>query len=138
MKKLNKKGFTLVELLAVVVILAILGAIAVTSVTNIIKDNRSKALASSINAVLDAAELACMNETDGVTSTTLPKYLKSNSVTATPGTTASDGTVVITLTKSGEFANVSWPAAGDSKLKMGAATYAVSGSNATITYVCKQ
>lgn len=39
---MNNKGFTLVEVIAVVVILSIVGAIAVPSVTHILKENKVK------------------------------------------------------------------------------------------------
>ena len=48
MKKINKKGFTLVELLAVIVILGVLLLIAVPSVNNIINNSRKKAFLSQV------------------------------------------------------------------------------------------
>ncbi len=50
----NKKGFTLVELLAVIVILGLLMAIAIPSVTKYITQSRKKTLATSIQAYIDA------------------------------------------------------------------------------------
>ena len=50
----NKKGFTLVELLAVIVILGLLMAIAIPSVTKYITQSRKKTLAASIHAYIDA------------------------------------------------------------------------------------
>lgn len=57
MKKLNKKGFTLVELLAVIVILAIVLIIAVPGVLTIIDNSRKDALISSAKTLKDAARL---------------------------------------------------------------------------------
>ena len=50
----NRKGFTLVELLAVIVILGLLMAIAIPSVTRYITESRKKTLAASIQAYIDA------------------------------------------------------------------------------------
>ena len=50
----NRKGFTLVELLAVIVILGLLMAIAIPSVTKYITESRKKTLSASIHAYIDA------------------------------------------------------------------------------------
>ncbi|WP_303971281.1 competence type IV pilus major pilin ComGC [Sporosarcina ureae] len=56
-KKLNQKGLTLVELLAVIVILGIIAAIAVPSIGNIIENTKYNAVkADAVNA-LNAANM---------------------------------------------------------------------------------
>lgn len=55
----NNKGFTLVELLAVVVVLAIVAAIAMQSITGIIRNNRTDSFISSLNTVDESAALSC-------------------------------------------------------------------------------
>ena len=52
----NKKGFTLVELLAVIVILAIILVIAVPKILTVIDDTRKESLKSSALMVIDSAE----------------------------------------------------------------------------------
>ena len=53
---MNKKGFTLVELLAVIVILSLLALLASTSVSKIIKYSRSDLYDTQINLIKKAAE----------------------------------------------------------------------------------
>ena len=55
--KLNKKGFTLVELLVVLVILVIIMTIAIPSVTSSIERSKQKQRDSKIELVVSAAEL---------------------------------------------------------------------------------
>jgi prepilin-type N-terminal cleavage/methylation domain len=53
---MNKKGFTLVELLAVIVILALIALIASPVILGIIKDSQDSAFKSSVNGVKKAIE----------------------------------------------------------------------------------
>jgi len=50
MKRLNKKGFTLVELLAVIIILAIVVTISIPAITNVINDSKNSSLGVAANA----------------------------------------------------------------------------------------
>jgi len=56
MKKLNSKGFTLVELLAVIIILAVIVAIAVPTVSNIINESKQASLNDSAELIVRTIE----------------------------------------------------------------------------------
>ncbi|TQR14846.1 type II secretion system protein [Psychrobacillus soli] len=59
----NQKGLTLIELLAVIVILGIVAAIAVPSIGNMINNSRDKAILAEASSILAGAKLAAL---DGV------------------------------------------------------------------------
>ena len=65
MKRLNKKGFTLVELLAVIVILAIILLIAVPSIMGVVDGAKKDAYASSVMSIINAAELKIGLDVEG-------------------------------------------------------------------------
>lgn len=57
MKKLNRKGFTLVELLVVLVILVVIMSIAIPSVTSSIERSKQKQYDSKVQLLESAAEI---------------------------------------------------------------------------------
>lgn len=59
---MKKKGFTLVELLAVIVILAIILAIAVPSITKLIDNQRKSAFESSIKLIIKNLEVKLLGD----------------------------------------------------------------------------
>ncbi len=79
----NDKGLTLVELLAVIVILGIIAAIAVPSIGNIIEKSRADAVKSEGIQVLNAAKLFVASEgapTDNtIDATDIASYMTENS-----------------------------------------------------------
>ena len=54
---MKKKGFTLVELLAVITLIGILGLITVPIINNTIKNSRKKAFKETLSAIVDAAKI---------------------------------------------------------------------------------
>lgn len=69
MKKINKKGFTLVELLAVIVILGVLLLIAVPSVNNIITNSRKKAFLSQVKLAVENVQTTASIEKESISGT---------------------------------------------------------------------
>ena len=61
MKKSNKKGFTLVELIVVIAIMAILAAVLVPTVTSKIKDANESAADSSCSALANSIQADVMS-----------------------------------------------------------------------------
>lgn len=57
MKKLNKKGFTLVELLVVIVILVVIMSIAIPSITSSLERSKQKEYDAKVKLIISAAEL---------------------------------------------------------------------------------
>ena len=76
MKRLNRKGFTLIELMAVVAILIIIMGIALPNITSSIERSKEKQKQSKIELVTSAADLyfdrhSSASKTNGVKVSTL-------------------------------------------------------------------
>lgn len=54
---MKKQGFTLVELLAVITLIGILGLITVPIINDTIKNSRKKAFKDTLNSIVDAAKI---------------------------------------------------------------------------------
>ncbi|NYF25019.1 prepilin-type N-terminal cleavage/methylation domain-containing protein [Sporosarcina sp. JAI121] len=65
----NEKGLTLVELLAVIVILGIIAAIAIPSIGNVVQSSREKAVIVDAQNVLAAGNLYFLENTDKTSAT---------------------------------------------------------------------
>lgn len=88
----NEKGLTLVELLAVIVILGIIAAIAVPSIGNIIENSRIKAVKADALNVLSAANIYFTEEEDDDGSVTIVD-LKTAGYLESQGSLEDTGTV---------------------------------------------
>ena len=82
----NQKGFTLVELLAVIVILGIIGAIAVPSIAGIIDNSKKDAHIANAQQMVSAARLAVAANDVTFNSTT----------SGTPAVTTTTSTLTLT------------------------------------------
>ncbi len=100
-KKMNNKGFTLVELLAVVVVLAIVAAIAMRSITSIIKNNRIDSYIASVNSAIEGAQLTCVQDGDV---SNIATTVEGTGVIVAPVTgTGNDYKFTVTAANNGEF-----------------------------------
>ncbi len=77
--KMNKKGFTLVELLAVIVILAIIALIATPIILGVIDDARKGAAKSSALGFVDAVEKSIALKMVSDTNASIPSTISTTS-----------------------------------------------------------
>ncbi len=134
MKKLNKNGFTLVELLAVIVILALLIVVVANSVLPALNNSKQSALKTYAQRVIQAAKSNCMSavmlnggtldEKNCGTSTSKLNHEKVMGVAAT------EYSVAINVTKSGDKYSVTG-CVGDKSGNV--ATIAGTNGNETVT-----
>lgn len=71
---MKEKGFTLVELLAIIVLLAIIAVVASPIILNIIENSKKSGFASSVNGIKDAVE----NDYSGRNFDTNSEYIYEN------------------------------------------------------------
>ena len=100
----NKKGVTLVELLAVVVILGIIAAIAVPTIGGLINRQKERAAEATYDAIVEAAKLYASAKDDNqfllseLTGTAGYLDLKDNVVSSTEDGAAEDIWITVTGT----------------------------------------
>ena len=108
MKKIlkNKKGFTLVELLAVIVVLAIIMVIATTQINGIIKKNRVDAFLSTYKVAMNAAKTCAVQQ---ISESNCVESVDYSTDDYTLSITSSDYTnyeIVLTAKAGGQFENI--------------------------------
>lgn len=94
---MNKKAFTLIELIMVIVILGVIAMIAVPTVNSIIKDSKKKAYDEQIALITDTAK-TYMSKYDSETGT-------NNSLKLPKDTSSSYCLTIETIKKSGLLSN---------------------------------
>lgn len=75
MKRLNKKGFTLVELLAVIVVLAVIMVIATQAIGGVLAKNKVDAFKSSLDMAAKQAKMAYTQYDETLTEARVEEYL---------------------------------------------------------------
>ncbi len=120
MKKVQK-GFTLVELIVVITILAILGTIAFISLQGYSQDARNSKVVSDIRSLASAIEV---KSTEGIDLGSLVDTVAANAVTFTDGTTTYAGGIVFSggIVDAG---NINFVALGQSSGDFGVDTYKI-------------
>lgn len=104
MKKLNKKGFTLIELIVVIGILAVLAVVLIPSIMNYVAEAREARNNANARALYSevSAEVAFGTITASGTATgggvSCPYTVASNVLTVFGPCTATDGAISITFT----------------------------------------
>ncbi|MDD6186634.1 MAG: type II secretion system protein [Oscillospiraceae bacterium] len=95
MKKLNKKGFSLVELIVVVAIMAVLVGVLAPSLLRYVEKTRVQKDASAVSEVVEAARLSMADET-----------VNKKTATGSKITIASDGSITCDTTDNALSAEV--------------------------------
>lgn len=105
MKKLNKKGFTLVELLAVIVVLALLMVVAGNAIIGIINKNRADSFVGTYKVAYNTLKMCAASEASETECLAMIDYDdKQYGITIVKGT--ADYTVTVSANTSGSFKNV--------------------------------
>lgn len=143
MKRLNKKGFTLVELLAVIVVLAIIMVIATQTIGNIMAQSRADSFASAVKMIRKGVETTCTLE-GTVTETLLKQHVEYSDVTLTFATkkvgTETYSTIKVTPASGGKFANPDLGTLAETFPVSGGTTYtrtSATTADVTILASCK-
>ena len=101
MKKLNNKGFTLIEVLAVIVILGVLATITVPTVSNVIKQNEENSYKNLQKSIIAAAKIYISDNKYNITlSDTCDSSNERNIITIKEDNSSSDSEKEITVTDS--------------------------------------
>ena len=105
MKTLNKKGFTLVELLAVIVVLAVIMVIATQAIGGVIQKNTVDSFERSLDMVAKQAKTAWIQYGDSVTAEQIEGYVDYDKNQFTISKSGTD-MVCITSVSGGKFDNM--------------------------------
>ena len=108
-KKLNKKGFSLIELIIVIAIMAILAAIIVPTVINKVQEANESAAQTEVSNIATAIqqEIVELQAASGDKTLTYLKKASNNiSLNVTSGTSIKEGKSTIELTGNGDSAKI--------------------------------
>lgn len=100
MKKLNNKGFTLIEVLAVIVILGVLATITVPTVSNVIKQNEENSYKNLQKSIIAAAKIYISDNKYNITLSACDSNNERNIIKIKKDNSSSDSEKEITVTDS--------------------------------------
>ena len=110
MNKLNQKGFTLVELLLVILVLGILATVGITQFVNFGKDAREASVKSNLQILRNAiaSQNGMMRNRCGITSSAWPLLgaLRLNDITAVDTADANAGASTVAYCTAAQIGNV--------------------------------
>jgi type IV pilus assembly protein PilA len=108
----NQKGMTLVELLAVLVILGIIAAIAIPMIGNMIENSQTKAAANEALNIIAGAKLADSNGVKGTTSGDVTTFSEADLVEYVDEDNFTSVTKTVKKDTSGKVTSVEWAIKG--------------------------
>lgn len=113
MKKIlkNKKGFTLVELLAVIVVLAIIMVIATQQVNKTIKKSRGNSFYETAQSIRKGMQTVCATD-NKISTVTLEEAVEAKDVSIT----VAAGKVTVKADAGGKFINITKPTDYDTSI----------------------
>ena len=138
MKKLNRKGFTFIELLAIIVILAIIMVVTIPTVLNSLDNAKIGQLENAANSVAEWLEKQySLNELGSISGGASPAYTtwSGYNIGSAAIKTGVNGTALAAKTLTSEVLSAAGIADASTSIEVGSTATATIGGVAGVTYV---